>query len=159
MDAFWLAEALEALAGRLGPEESSTAARLLFETMGEVNNPAAWQTLAETLSLLLGRLEPAEAADRALLVARAIGGGASPPTRLCGLAILLQALQPPPCRLDTQQLVDLLKMPTCVGSARDVVLQMLGQKCNRHFSDLWQFVEYAHDHRPDLDLTTPPKRP
>jgi hypothetical protein len=75
------------------------------------------------------------------------------------LATLLQASQQPPCRLATQELVDLLKMPTCVGPIRDVVLRLLGQKCQRHFADLWQFVDYAHEHLPDIDLTSPPKRP
>jgi hypothetical protein len=69
------------------------------------------------------------------------------------------APQPLPSRLSTQELVDLLKMPTCVGPARNVILQQLGQRYNRSFADLWEFVDYAHDHLPDIDLTSPPKRP
>jgi hypothetical protein len=94
-----------------------------------------------------------------VVVARALGEEASPPTRLSGLATLLQASQPPPCRFSTQELVDLLKMPTCVGPARNVVLRLLGQKCNRHFADQWEFVDYAEKHLPDIDLKSPSQRP
>jgi hypothetical protein len=154
-----LAQALSSLAGRLEPKEAATLAPTVVEAMTKTTNPLALSSLARALSSLAGRLEPKDAADRAVFIARAIGEEVSPPTYLSGLASLLQAAQPPPCRFPTQELVDLLKMPTCVGPARDVVLRLLGQKCNRHFADLWQFVAYAHEHLPDIDLTTPPKRP
>jgi hypothetical protein len=80
------------------------------------------------------------------------------PTPLAGLATLLQAAQPLPSQSSTQELVELLKLPACVGPARDVILRQLGQKCNRHFADVWDFVDYAHAHLPEIDLTTPPKR-
>jgi hypothetical protein len=157
-----LAQALSSLAGQLEPKEAAAhtakATSRLVEVMTKTTDPSELYSLAQALSSLAGRLEPNEAADRAVVVARTIGEETSPLTRLSGLATLLQAAQPPPCWLSTQELVDLLKMPTCFGPVRDVVLQMLGQKCHRHFADLWQFVDYAHEHRPDLDLTTAPAR-
>jgi tRNA A-37 threonylcarbamoyl transferase component Bud32 len=162
-DLYNLERALSSLAGRLEPAEAATlaakAARTVVEAMANTTESNTLFSLAQALSSLAGRLEPQEAADRAMVVARTFGEEASPPTRLSGLATLLQAAQPPPCQFSTQELVDLLKMPTCVGHARDVVLRLLGQKCQRHFADLWQFVDYAHEHLPDIDLTTPPKRP
>jgi hypothetical protein len=151
-----LAWALEALAGRLGQEEALEATQKVLEAMGMTTDPPA--LLSSLAPALAVRLEPEEASERTGLAARAIAEGLAPPTRLSGLATLLRASQPLPGRFSTQELIDLLKMPTCVGPAREVILRQLGQKCNRPFADLWEFVDWAHEHRPDLDLTTPPKR-
>lgn len=64
-----------------------------------------------------------------------------------------------PCRLSSQDLVELLKMPTCFGMARRVVLQHLGNRYRRHFANHWSFVRYAEETGLKLDFTTPPKRP
>jgi hypothetical protein len=80
-------------------------------------------------------------------------------TRLSGLAALVHVSQPLPSRFSTHELVDLLKMPACVGPFREVILTHRGQRYHRDFADLWEFVDYAHEHLPDIDLTTPPKRP
>jgi hypothetical protein len=158
-----LARALSSLAGRLEAGEASRqaarAARLLVEAMGKTSNPVALDPLAGALSSLAGRLEPAEAIDRAILAARTIGKELSPPTRLSGLAILLQTSQLPPCRFSPQELVELLKLPACVGRPREVILRHLGRTYDRHFANLWEFVDWAHEYHPELDLTTPPKRP
>jgi hypothetical protein len=67
--------------------------------------------------------------------------------------------EPFPCRLTTQELVDLLKMPTCIGAARRVVLDHLGNRYGRRFVNHWAFVRYATEKKLDLDFTTPPRRP
>jgi hypothetical protein len=67
--------------------------------------------------------------------------------------------QPFPCRLTTQELVDLLKMPTCFGAARRVVLDHLGNRYGRRFVNHWAFVRFATDQKLNLDFTTPPRRP
>ena len=64
-----------------------------------------------------------------------------------------------PCRLTTQELVDLLKMPTCFGEARHLILEQLGNRYGRKFASHWEFVRFARQQRFDLDLTTPPRRP
>jgi hypothetical protein len=69
------------------------------------------------------------------------------------------ASEPLPCRLSTQDLVELLKMPTCFGKARQVVLKHLGNRYGRRFANHWEFVRFAKANRLDLDFTTPPKRP
>jgi hypothetical protein len=73
--------------------------------------------------------------------------------------VLPTATAPLPCRLSSQDLVDLLKMPTCVGRARQVVLKHLGNRLGRDFADLWQFVHFAQEQHLELDLTSPPSRP
>ena len=64
-----------------------------------------------------------------------------------------------PCRLKTQELVDLLKMPTCVGTARRVIIDHLSNRYGRRFDNHWAFVRFAREQNLGLDFTTPPKRP
>ena len=63
------------------------------------------------------------------------------------------------CRLQTQELVELLKMPTCFGNARRLVLDHLGNRYRRRFVNHWAFVRFAEEQKLGLDFTTPPKRP
>jgi tRNA A-37 threonylcarbamoyl transferase component Bud32 len=67
--------------------------------------------------------------------------------------------KPVSCRLTTQELVELLKMPTCSGKARRVVLEHLGNIHRRRFTNHWEFVRFARKKGLQLDLTTPPRRP
>jgi hypothetical protein len=69
------------------------------------------------------------------------------------------AAGPWPCRLTTQELVDLLKMPTCFGRGRRVVLDQLGNLHGRRFANHWEFVHFAQENQLPLDLTTAPQRP
>jgi hypothetical protein len=64
-----------------------------------------------------------------------------------------------PCRLETQELVELLKMPTCFGESRRLVLDHLGNRYGRRFANHWAFVRFAQERNLGLDFTTPPKRP
>jgi len=68
-------------------------------------------------------------------------------------------LEPPPPPLPPQTLVELLKQPFCIDEARRLVLEQLSRHYHRPFADQWEFVEYVHKHKLDLDLTTPPQRP
>jgi hypothetical protein len=72
----------------------------------------------------------------------------------------LSRRQAPSCRLSTRKLIDLLKMPTCTGEFRRIILEQLGNRYRRHFADGWEFVRFAKEqHLRDLDFTTPPQRP
>jgi hypothetical protein len=92
-------------------------------------------------------------------VAVAATVGTMPGGPLTGLAPLPAAGEPLPCRLGTQDLVELLKMPTCVGPVRRVILDQLGIRYGRRFDTHWDFVRYAGEQGLDLDFTTPPQRP
>jgi tRNA A-37 threonylcarbamoyl transferase component Bud32 len=157
-----LAQALAAVAARLGPEEAAryaaVAAHQLSEELAKEPDAKVRSLLAQRLAAVAARLGPVEAIQRSLLAAQAITE-APVPHPFAGLAALALAAQPLPSRFSTQELVDLLKMPTCVGPARDVILQHLGERYHRPFADQWEFVEYAEKHLPDLDLKSPPKRP
>jgi hypothetical protein len=78
---------------------------------------------------------------------------------LASLAFLRTAGEPLPSRLSTQDLVELLKMPTCVSEVRRIVLDQLGNRFGRRFETHWDFVRYAQEQGLNLDVTTPPKRP
>jgi hypothetical protein len=75
-----------------------------------------------------------------------------------GLQAVTEATQRSPGRFTPQQLTDMLKWPTCVGPAREVVLLSLGQRFGRRFADPCEFADWARQHRPDLNLGSPPER-
>jgi len=109
----------------------------------------------EALNLILTDTSRAQRARRDARVAASAGPGLE---GMLEAAARISA-EPFPCRLTTQELVELLKMPTCFGGARRVVLDHLGNRYGRRFVNRWAFVRYAHEQGLDLDLTTPPKRP
>src|SRR5262249_46147585 len=118
------AEGLSAAAARLGPEE---AARLLSEALARETDPKAQRSFAYGLVAVSAGFGPEEALQRSLLAARAVAGTAALPP-LAGMAPWALAAQPLPSHLSTQELVDLLKMPTCVGGAQAVFLEHLGYR-------------------------------
>jgi hypothetical protein len=95
--------------------------------------------------------------QQAIAIAAAIGISAQGPA--VSLPLVPAAGKPLPCRLSTQDLVELLKVPTCVGAIRRIVLDHLGARYGRRFDTHWDFVRYADEQRLDLDFTTPPQRP
>jgi len=106
-------------------------------------------------SEILDDTSTAEINRRAGFMAMMIGQAASGQFAWAGAL----AAKPFPCRLTTQELVELLKMPTCFCEARRVVLDHLGDRYGRRFVNHWAFVRYAQEQGLGLDFTTPPKRP
>jgi hypothetical protein len=151
-----LAGGLAAVAGRLEPQEAAQAALVLTQAMAEANNPYTLNRLARGLAATLtggARTLPVRAAGL-------VGGvAASDRQPLLAPAALVLALEPPPCRLSTQQLVELLKYPLCVDQARRIVLEQLENRYRRPFADHWAFVRFAQQQNLGLDFTTPPRRP
>jgi serine/threonine protein kinase len=113
--------------------------------------------ITENLDSYLTDAGRQEASQRAAAVATAIGLASGHP--LAQLPALPSTSKTRPCRLSTQDLVELLKMPTCFGGARKIVLKHLGNRYGRTFANHWDFVRYAKEQHLDLDFTTPPKRP
>jgi hypothetical protein len=151
-----LVQALVAIAARLENEE---AVHVLASALGKEADSKAQDALARALVTAATRPEPGEVASRSLLAARIAMGGATKSLDPWYIFTLVRGTEPLPCRFTTQQLVDLLKMPTCVGPARTVILEMLSNRYHRTFADLWEFVEFAEKKLPDIDLKSPPKRP
>ncbi len=151
--------ALAALAPRIGRSDAAEDAGLIVELMGKTNHPYALQPLPFALAALLVQSAPRESDRRVRSLAAAIGNASGAFTLFTDLAPTDEAWQPLSGRLNEQQLVDLLKALTCRREARQVIVARLGNQCGRPFADMWEFVEWAKENRPDLDLTSPPARP
>jgi hypothetical protein len=159
-----LVRRLRAVGPRLGQEEfarqASVAARALTDALAKATDQSTQVAVGQQLRTLSAPLGPTEIARQYVLATRAIGEMLSPPTSLSALAALSQASKKPlQSWFTTQQLVDLLKMPTCVGPVRTAILDLLGRRYERTFTDQWKFIDYAEKYLPDIDLKSPPKRP
>ncbi len=66
--------------------------------------------------------------------------------------LLAPAAEPLGSPLTTQQLVDLLKQPLCLGPARRLVLDHLEIRYHRPFADHWDFVRFAEEKNLGLDF-------
>jgi hypothetical protein len=168
-DSLTLAEGLSALAAQMDPNEGLAictqgaaavvqAMRFLpdFNLRGRGQFPPDGRAdLMQALWTLLSPKPPPTLNFRLANVASAVSNGQP----LTAFAILQPMTEVPPCRLSTQQLVDLLKMPTCVGDARRLILDQLGNRYQQHFDDPWQFVRFAREQQLDLEFTRPPQRP
>jgi hypothetical protein len=145
--------------------ESQTAARhcaaaadIFAQAMTKTTDPYDLKNLARGLNAVLIGTDASHFAQPSVALTVAVGhlsGGGHPAGILPPLGL---ALQPLPCRFSTQELVELLKQPTCIGQARRVILDHLGNRYGRGFRDHWEFVHFAHKHLPELDLSSPPKR-
>jgi hypothetical protein len=150
-----VASSLPALAARMGPERAAQTAAYLVETTPR-RSKGLQEEMTRVLDALLVEVSPAVQRRHAGVAASAVGCPEHPLQRL---PFLLALAEPLPCRLSTQQLVDLLKMPTCFGAARRLLLDHLGNRYQRRFADRWEFVRFATERNLGLDLTSPPQRP
>jgi hypothetical protein len=155
----WLAPGLSAVAARMEPKEAAQAAATLFSVMASPANKTIVPDLAKAVSASLADISPTTQRARAVPLTAVVGCLAGTGQPLTTLAFLPAAAQPLPCRLSTQQLVDLLKLPTCYGAARRGVLDHLGNRYQRRFADVWEFVHFARKQRLGLDFTRPAQRP
>jgi tRNA A-37 threonylcarbamoyl transferase component Bud32 len=148
-----LAQRLAAMATHVEPGQVATT---LAQAASRTDNSSARTQLAQgILEALTGVPANGQALKAAAKVASPSDGRGLPAT----LALLALAAEPPPCRLSTQQLVDLLKHPLFIGEARRAVLDQLQNRYRRPFADQWEFVRFAREHLPDVDLDSPPQRP
>jgi hypothetical protein len=147
-----LAQALSAVAARMEAKEATT---ILVQAMKYTDDPSALHQLAQGLCAV----SPADIPSRSAMAASAVAVPAGAGQPFTALASLIPAAELPPCRLCTQQLVELLKMPACIGEVRRVILDQLGNRYRRRFADVWEFVRFAKERLPDVDLTSPPQRP
>ncbi|QDU21735.1 protein kinase domain-containing protein [Urbifossiella limnaea] len=117
-------------------------------------NTLALGWLAGDLSRLMSARTPPHYTYRPFLLA--LGSFTAPPT--LPAPILTCRLSDGVFWLPPQELVELLKHPFCVGEAQRAVLDAMEFTHQRRFRDLWDFVDYARAHQPQLDLLTPPPR-
>jgi serine/threonine protein kinase len=157
-----LASGLPAVASLLEAKDAVQAAILCVEGRKDTDAVSAFNDLhrgAQGLSALLSGVPPAEIPSRAATAASAVAFPFCTGHPLTALDLVIPAAEPFPCRLSTQQLIELLKMPTCIGGVRRVVLNHLGNRYRHTFGDAWEFVRFAQEQHLDLDFTSPPRRP
>jgi hypothetical protein len=134
---------------------------------------------AQGVSALSAHMEPGDAArvsrEAAAILTRAVNkdfrpfgatgrSGISESVKMLtqGLSALLRDDQRPgagPGGLSDQELVELLKEPLCVGAARRAVLDQLGRRHKRTFTDLWDFLRFAEENKLGLNFARTPQRP
>jgi hypothetical protein len=149
-----LARALSALAARMGRGKAAQAAGTLAREMSKTTDTTRLNSLAEAIVVTLTGLPPTRTATAAAAAVTSLADRSGWPMTL---AVLTLVKDPPPCRLSTLQLVDLLKDPLCVGKARRVILDQLEIRFQREFADHWAFVRFAQNEL-TIDPTGPPPR-
>jgi len=151
---------LSAVACRLDCEGAARhyglATSALTQAMSKTTSLDSQRVLGELLSATLTG-DPRHPATRSAGLVVGVGP-VLPGQPLLAPIAHLPSLMALPCRLDTLQLVDLLKHPLCVGQARRVVLDQLENRYHREFADQWAFVRFATEHL-GLVFTPPPRRP
>jgi tRNA A-37 threonylcarbamoyl transferase component Bud32 len=151
-----LAQGLMSIAGRLDDNQARRATFLILEVMKD--NTVTAEDTAQCLSALLTRLDRSQVPDMSTAATSVLIYPAASSQPLAGLALLMPSAKPLDCRLTTRELVELLKMPTCIGPTQTVILQHLGNRYRRPFTDVWQFVDFAREHKIDADWLSPPQR-
>src|SRR5262249_41971642 len=116
------------------------------------------------LAAVAARLDPKQAAQVAATLTQAMAktiDSDALDALAQGLSVTLIGVDPTEMsrRFSTQQLVDLLKQPTCIGRARRLILDQLENRYRQKFTDHWDFVRFAEKQKLGLDLTSPPRRP
>jgi hypothetical protein len=154
------ADVLGKLAERLPPEEGARTARVVVGLMAKIpDDPYRLSAFAPALARLAERLPPGEAADlcakTAVLLLHEPGRFTSRSPMSDNDAAQDLGRMAAHCR--DQDLVDLLKHPFAVDLARTTLLAVLDKRLGQDFKSRWDLVVWLRQHRPDLDLTSPPR--
>jgi hypothetical protein len=155
-----LSQGLTSVVDRLEPVETvqacAEAAATLTQAMRMTTDPYGF-ALRGLSTVFSGEpsTTPRERYTSAAATVATLGGPGLPFAALAWAQLTPQPLPPRPA----QTLVDMLKQPCCVGEARRRVLEQLARHYHRPFADQWEFVDHVHQHKLDLDLTTPPEQP
>ncbi|MFI5457041.1 MAG: serine/threonine-protein kinase [Isosphaerales bacterium] len=146
------------MTGRMMVGGGMVSSDMMAQRMGQMMGVGPGTVLGgdpEALNLVLTDTSRAQRARREARMAASAGPGLEGAME----AVARISAEPFPCRLTTQELVDLLKMPTFFGGPRRVVLDHLGNRYGRRFVNHWAFARFATEQKLNLDFTTPPRRP
>lgn len=147
----YLGEALVAVVRKLAPQNTGWAFTQILALIEKITDSDALKSLAEALAAMPGKLAP-EHADRASahILAQMEKDNDN--------HVLAQAFAAVPGNRNPQQLIDLMKWPTCVGEVRAPLLAKLEQQTGQKFEgNVWKMVEWAQAN--GYDVTSPPRRP
>ncbi len=142
---------LEALTEWMDPQQASDRSRLGFEAYLSVKSKS--NGYDENLRLadmrLFGGFRSLQNGGVPATAIAAIGDGRGLPLALAVLSLQAKA---PRCHLTSQDLVDVLKHPLCVGEVQRMVLGQLENLYQWPFADVWEFVRYAEQQHLMLNL-------
>jgi hypothetical protein len=158
LDISGFANRVIALAPHLAPEQLARASRALLDIIPRAEPTYGQGGPEKCLSAIVLGGTPEVRARNVHSTVLAAGGFVPPSGPFPALSLLHPSFHPRANPLPPQLLVDLLKHPLCVGAMRRSVLDALEFTYQRSFKDLWEFVEYAQKHQPQLDLLSPPQR-
>jgi hypothetical protein len=147
-----LAQGLAAVAARLEPQEAARICAQAAATLSQALAKTTNRELARGLAALAAYMEPEDAARFVAIFTQVMA-------QTTESSLVGRALKPLGSRMSTPQLVELLKYPTCVGSARRAILDELENRYQQKFAHHWAFVHFAEEQKLGLDFTTPPQRP
>jgi hypothetical protein len=150
-----LVPGLAGLARRVESRELVRITHMLLQAITQQVKPDGLQGLAQGLRAVLSGDSRRPAGPIAALVGASAGLSAM--GQPLAVPALLALNQPLPCRLSTQDLVELLKLPICVGPGRRAILDQLENRYNRPFLDHWDFVAFAEKQGLKLDSHSRPK--
>jgi hypothetical protein len=156
----FLVEALPSLAAWMESGEAqrqcAEAVDFLVRSRGKDADDVIWSLygFGDSIQVVLTGFPPTRTPATATTAVTLLAGTSCLP--MTGLAALALVKNPPPCRLSTEQLVDLLKDPLCVGEARRIILNQLEIRYQREFPEHWAFVRYAQNEL-HIDPKGPPR--
>jgi hypothetical protein len=121
------------VANNLEPHE---LASLLIQTLTQTTEPSTLRYLTLELSAVLSRQPVTKLPGSVAGTVALVGTAPTPFAALAGApGVTAPLLEPPPPPLPPRTLVDLLKHPLCVGTARRLVLDQLTRHYHRPFAD------------------------
>jgi serine/threonine protein kinase len=159
-----LARALRALLDPLGRDEAEKladdASRVILKRLEGAPLPGLSTRAARGLAALGDRMSPGQAgaAGAAATLADHLAISGTGPGRAEDPEAIAHAFGAMLRTCTEQQLVDVLKMPTCVGQLQRAVLDELGRRRGRPFADLWEAVAWLSESQPAIDLSSPTRR-
>jgi hypothetical protein len=155
---YTLASSLSLLAARLPAPESTricaTAMQTLLHVLDKTTDPATLSQLVSPLGQMAEQLSPEESARATRRIFDLLVRITEPIT----LSELAKAVAKLAERCSEQDQVELLKHPFCVAASRDAVRAALNKRLNQNSTSHWDLIAWLRQHRPDLDLATPPQR-
>jgi serine/threonine protein kinase len=150
----YLSLALVNLAAQLpadhaGQQTTKLSGRIV-ELLDKTTDPDSLGHLSMASAALVSKRDESQRASLVLRLARLSHQDRTSQGGLNGLDRLLPLI-------GSQQIVEVLKQPSCVGTTRSAMLKHLGERYKRSSSDVWELVEYLKQHDPNLDLDGPLK--
>jgi hypothetical protein len=122
--------------------------------MAATQELALFTPLAEFLARVADRMEPERcAAAGALLLDRMAEARDNDAPRP-----VTDALGALAANLPCADKANLLKHPACLGPARQAILRPGDARAARRFESLWDFVDWAGQQEPGVDLASPYRR-